>query len=439
MKLISPSDKIIPIEVKQEEDMWQDRHLAIINDFVLHIMKLTTVEEVVWGIARQVIARMDFEDCVVYLYDKENDLLIQKAAHGPKNPKNMDIKNPIVIKMGEGIVGSVAKSKKSCMVHDTREDDRYLVDDQSRLSELTIPIIYENELLGVIDSEHSKANFYTEQDLKILETIAAVSANKIKHAQANEKLQSYQKNLEEEVASKTKNLQAAVDKLKRSNQDLESFAYAASHDLQEPLRTIISYIQFIKKKEQNLSPASKEYIEFVVDGAKRMKSLLQGLLEYSRLNHFEAEEMDLLNMQDLLLLIRANLNSSLDQHLGKIELGQLHSIKGNKTQIIQLFQNIISNGIKFTKADQNPLIKISSTLNEDNIEFRIKDNGIGIPEKFQDKIFSLFSRLNPIGTYEGSGIGLALCKRIMEYHQGSITFESTEGEGTTFILRFPKT
>ncbi len=416
---------------------WKEKYLEIINNFTFQVMHLTTVDEVVWGIAKQVVAKMNFEDCVVYLYDKEQNCLIQRAAHGPKNPHNLDIKNPIKIPLGIGIVGTVAETGAAEIVFDTRQDERYIIDDSHRLSEIAVPIYHEGELLGVIDSEHSKVGFYTDQHLVILNTIAAIAANKLKFIYADQKLKNYQKDLEAEVKIKTEALQIVVEKLQRSNQDLESFAYAASHDLQEPLRTITSYLQLITRKEQNLSSTSKEYFDFAVGAAKRMTNLLQGLLTYSRISRVSKSEILQLNMNDTLLLIKANLASSIQAKNVELNFENLNQIKGNKTQIIQLFQNIISNAIKFVDLKRKPVITISSKINQGWIEFQIKDNGIGIDPSYHEKIFDLFSKLNPIGKYEGSGIGLALCKRIMDYHQGEITIDSTQNVGTTFYLKFP--
>lgn len=438
MKVLTIENELKVLQEKYHALKWKERYLEIINSFTLHLMQLNSIDEVVWGIAKQVIAKMELEDCVIYLLDKKENVLIQKAAHGPKNPEQFDIMNPITIPVGKGIVGTVAKTGKSEIIPDTRKDPRYILDDNYRLSEITIPIVYENEVIGIIDSEHSQVNFFTKEHLIILETIASISANKIMHARVNETLKLYQQDLENQVALKTQNLNQAVDKLTRSNQDLESFAYAASHDLQEPLRSIISYLQLIERREKNLSDESKEYFTYVVDGAKRMKSLMQGLLEYSRIKSFQKEELDYIDMNNLIELIKANLYIAIEEKEAKVNFSNLHQIKGNRTQVIQLFQNIIANALKFGKKDVNVVVEISSKETAQFIEYKISDNGIGIDPKFYNKIFGLFNRLNPIGTFKGSGIGLALCKRIIENHEGEISVDSELGNGTHFYLKFPK-
>ncbi|MFT6322116.1 MAG: signal transduction histidine kinase [Granulosicoccus sp.] len=416
----------------------RERYLEIISSFSLSLMHLNSIEDVVWIITREVVGRMGFEDCVVYLLDKEEGVLIQKAAHGPKNPYQLKIKNPIKIAVGEGIVGSVAKFGKAEIVSDTRNDSRYILDDEYRLSEIAVPIIFENEVIGVIDSEHSKVGFFIKEHLIILRTVAAIGASKIVHAKIHEEIKEYQFGLERLVDEKTKNLNVLINKLKRSNQDLESFAYAASHDLQEPLRTITSYLQLIERRESNLSPEVTEYFGFVINGAKRMKYLLEGLLGYSRVNDLLPDDISLLNMDDILFVIKRNLYAAINKRQGQIIIEELIEVKGNKTQLIQLFQNIISNALKFSRKGIPPIVKISSQIKGGFVEFKIADNGIGIEPEFHDRIFGLFSRLNPVDSFKGSGIGLALCKRIVEYHDGEIEVTSIVEGGTCFCIRLPR-
>lgn len=432
------------LDSPNEEFLWEryqnlkkkERYLKVINDFTFNLHDLYTIEEIVWGIAKNVIAQIGFPDCVVYLVDEEQNLLVQKAAHGSKNPEKFDIYNPITIPIGEGIVGTVAATGIAEIIQDTRKDSRYIEDDALRLSEIAVPISYEDKVIGVIDSEHPNPHFYTEEHLEILKTIASLSATKIMHARALDEIASYQNELEKQISLKTSELEETVRNLKRSNYDLEQFAYAASHDMKEPLRTISNYLQLIQRREgDKLSAETTEYLDFAIDGAKRMNTLLSGLLAYSRLKNsdFEWAEIDL---NDVIENITANLYATIKKNNAVVNGENLHTIRGNRTQIIQLFQNLIANAIKFHKEGEPPCIKITSTAADKHIIVRVEDKGIGIEPDYHDKIFSLFSRLNPIGTYEGSGIGLALCKRIMDYHGGKISVSSEKDKGTIFILSF---
>ena len=165
------------------------RYLETINQFAVSLLEQTTVDDIVWDVARNAIARLGFEDCVVYLLDETGERLIQRAAYGPKNPKHNEILDPIEILVGSGIVGAAAATAKAQLVRDTREDQRYILDDQRRLSELAVPMVTEGRVLGVIDSEHHQVGFYTEEHVEILKTLAAMASTKIVEARSKERLE----------------------------------------------------------------------------------------------------------------------------------------------------------------------------------------------------------------------------------------------------------
>ena len=202
-------------------------YLEVINKFAIALLNAKTIPDIVWAVAKNAIAQLGYEDCVIYLTDSNNEYLIQRAAHGPKNPIDLDILNPIKIKIGEGIVVHVAQSQKGEIVSDTRKDSRYIIDDHMRLSEIAVPIIYENKTIGVIDSEHPDVNFYPADDLEILVTIASMTATKIMQARFDEKLQEYQYDLKTLVHLKTIELNKALNKQKAQKQELtDSINYA---------------------------------------------------------------------------------------------------------------------------------------------------------------------------------------------------------------------
>lgn len=166
----------------------QQQYLHIINDFALGLLRINTVDDILWLIAKHAIAQLDFLDCVIYLVNDAGDTLVQRAAHGPKNPQDKDILAPITIKLGQGIVGTVALTGKPERITDTRNDPRYVVDDDIRLSELAVPIYYQDRVIGVIDSEHPEPNFYQPEHLEILTTIGAMASTSIATALAVERL-----------------------------------------------------------------------------------------------------------------------------------------------------------------------------------------------------------------------------------------------------------
>lgn len=242
-----------------------------------------------------------------------------------------------------------------------------------------------------------------------------------------------------EIARKNAELLAIEERLRETNQDLEHFAFAASHDLKEPLRMIGMYTQLTKKRlDGKLDDSTKEFMGYVTDGVGRMQSLLDSLLDYSRLgkNKDELKEIDL---NDTIFLVIHNLMPRMKETNAAVVANSLPTIKASSFEMIQLFQNLIANSIKFRRADVPPSIeiKVSETLTGDYI-FTVADNGIGIPEKHQERVFKIFERLNMRTQYEGSGIGLATCKKIIQSAGGKIWLESTEGVGTTFYFTLPK-
>lgn len=236
-----------------------------------------------------------------------------------------------------------------------------------------------------------------------------------------------QKKAQEELAKRT-------EELARSNTDLEQFAYVASHDLQEPLRTVASYVQLLQKRyEEKLDQEAKEFIGFAVDGVSRMQGLIQGLLQYSRVST-RGQEPEPTDLNLVLKTVQENLHETINQSNAEITADELPTVKADSTQLGQLFQNLLTNAIKFRKKDENPKIHISAKNKGDEWLFAVSDNGIGIPKADADRIFVIFQRLHTKDEYEGTGIGLAVVKKIVERHGGRIWIESEEGKGTTFYF-----
>jgi two-component system, chemotaxis family, sensor kinase Cph1 len=227
-----------------------------------------------------------------------------------------------------------------------------------------------------------------------------------------------------------------ADELARSNRELEQFAYVASHDLQEPLRMVSSYVQLLERRYRNkLDANANEFIEFAVDGVRRMKTLLDDLLAYSRVRaqgkpFAPADVAAVLN--DTLL----GLKISIEEYGATVTHDPLPAVCGDATQLAQLFQNLIGNGLKFRSA-QPPRIHISAHSREHEWVFSIRDNGIGIDPQYHERIFVIFQRLHSSGECAGNGIGLAICKRIVERHGGRIWVESQPGNGATFHFTIP--
>lgn len=225
--------------------------------------------------------------------------------------------------------------------------------------------------------------------------------------------------------------------LQKKNKELEQFVYIASHDLQEPLRTTTSFIELLQRRYQNeLDENAKKYFDFIIDANARMKTLITDLLDYSRLG--AAKELVPVDANSILSNVLADLNSAIKNSGAQIKYDRLPVFNGYPVEIKQLFQNLLVNAIKFRKKDTAPQVQVSVSDEGTHWKFAVQDNGIGIDEQYKEKIFLIFQRLHSKSEYEGSGIGLAHCKKIVELHGGTIWLTSVKEQGTTFYFTIKK-
>lgn len=253
-------------------------------------------------------------------------------------------------------------------------------------------------------------------------------------------VQDITKNKEAELELKTLNekLEKRAKELAISNADLEQFAYIASHDLQEPLRMVTSFLtQLENKYKSQLDDKAKQYIHFATDGAVRMRRLILDLLEYSRMGR-QVNTKERIDTNDLLGEVLKLNRSVVAEKKAVVDWKDLPVISGNKTAITQVFQNLVGNALKYQTSRSTPFVHIKGSETDTHWQFSISDNGIGIEEKYFDKIFIVFQRLHNKDEYSGTGIGLSICKKIIENHQGQIEVESEYGKGTTFNFTIAK-
>ena len=250
--------------------------------------------------------------------------------------------------------------------------------------------------------------------------------------------------LEQNVRDRTQELQEYATQLERKNIELEEFAFAASHDLQEPLRKIQVFGSLLKKNTQgNALEENNHYVDRMINSAQRLQGLVKDLLSYSRAS-LKTGPYDLIDLNEAVNMALENLETKINESNTDIKIGQLMEIEADQMQIVQLFQNLIGNAIKFSQKHPKPNIRIYSRQHGDADKNRlplcdilIEDNGIGFDQKYLPKLFKPFERLHKAEGYEGTGIGLAICKRIVERHRGDITAESKPGIGATFIVTLP--
>ncbi len=293
-------------------------------------------------------------------------------------------------------------------------------------SSVALPIKVNDLAIGAITIYSKEPDPFSEDEIDLLSELAVDLSHGITSFR-----------LRKERAITEEKLRKTAEELERSNRDLEQFAYAASHDLREPLRAVSSFTQLLGSRyKDRLDKDGQDLISFTVDGAKRMDDLLVGLLEYARIQTQSKPPVQVSAHKALDSAI-ANLRKSIDETGAVITSDELPIVKADVRQLSQLFQNLIANAIKF-RSERKPEIHIGFKNESARIRFSVRDNGIGIDPQFRENIFVIFKRLHPRDKYPGYGIGLSICKRIAERHGGRIWVESQPGEGATFYFTIPE-
>jgi PAS domain S-box-containing protein len=348
-----------------------------------------------------------------------------------------------------------------------RIDDAMLVatlDDPDRLafmrslqlrSIIMAPLNISNKTVGAISFVSSESGrYYTEADFTMVKELASrislsmTNATLYNEAQKEiqerskleDKLRLEKEKLESRVKQRTRQLQEYSDNLARSNQELQDFAYVASHDLQEPLRKIQAFGTLLANEYDESLGEGKDYLERMRNAAERMSTLIEDLLSFSRVTTQAKPDVPV----DLAVVAKgvlSDLETRIQETHGTVEINELPTVVADPTQMRQLFQNLIGNALKFHREDVPPQITVTSKLvatsDSGFCKISIADNGIGFDEKYLDRIFSVFQRLHGRGTYEGTGIGLAVCKKIVERYGGTIGATSKKNQGSTFTFTIP--
>ncbi|MEL6131954.1 MAG: ATP-binding protein [Bacteroidota bacterium] len=312
------------------------------------------------------------------------------------------------------------------------EAERDFLAMQGIQSVLIVPMYIEQRWIGFMGFDSvKKRRLFTQEDETLLQLVGQVFANAIKRQEIELALKNANISLEQKVTQRT----AA---LMHSNRSLERFAYMASHDMKEPLRMVISYLQLLEMRSGNVIQGDiREYLDFAVDGAQRMNQLLEAILTYSSLN-IKGKPFERIDLEEVMEEVKKNLEFSIHTKEAEIIKPHLPVLNADKYQLIQLFQNLISNALKFQQPGNKPKIVIRVKEQGESYLFSVEDNGIGIPESYQSKIFQVFQRLHARDEYPGSGVGLSICREIVRRHGGKIWVQSQIAKGTTFFFTLRK-
>lgn len=399
------------------------RMLKTLNNLSSSILGKRDLFDISWETVNNISRHLKLQDCVIYLYNHKKKILTQTASLGDKIDLNNKIKNPLTIKLGHGIVGTVAETGHFLLINDTSKDSRYIVDDKRRMSELAVPIIANNNVIGVIDSENSEKNYFHKEHVEVFQNIANLVSAQFNSAISLEN---------EKKALKDKN--KLLTKLERSNEELNNFAHVISHDLKSPLRSMSALISWIQEDNNDkFDSETIENFEMLLKKVDKMDHLINGVLKYSSIDKIN-ENYQYISLQKIVDEIIQIIH--VPKHISIQITSVLPTLFIDKFRMQQLFQNLISNAIKYNDKDKG-IITISVEEKENSYVFSVNDNGIGIAQKYFKKIFEVFQTLEEPDE-NSTGIGLSIVNKIITMFKGKIWLNSEVGVGTTFFFELNK-
>lgn len=368
-------------------------------------------------------------------------------AEGLIDDEEIKVLNTVSIEdcqeLAASIIHYTARTKEILILNNASAEgdfvnDPYILKNNPK-SILCIPIINHGKLIGFLYLENNlSTDVFTQERREILNILSSQMAISIENAMFYKKLGDKIEERTKDLSNEIKERKKIEEQLKDSNKELENFAYIVSHDLQEPLRKITVFGDRLKDKHiLNSTEKTIDYIDRMQKATKRMQALIQGLLKYSRAIR-KSKEFENIELNVVLHEVLSDLEVRLQETGGKVEAEELPVINADAIQMRQVFQNLIGNALKFRREEESPIIKIyTKNMKPGFITIFVEDNGIGINEKDYDKIFGVFQRLHGKSEYEGHGIGLATCKKIVENHNGKISVQGEPGKGTKFIIDLP--
>lgn len=397
--------------------------IEIINRFAISLLQQNSLDDLLWSMAANIGDVLGFEDCVIYL--RQGDELRQKAAFGIKNPASRNIKNEITIRLGEGIVGTVAQTGESENIANLAHDSRYIHDEFSGKSELAVPLVYQGEVIGVLDSESSEVSGFNQHDVDMFESLANIASPRIASALVQ---------IGKEEAETA--LREAIDEAERANRAKSEFLARMSHELKTPLNAILGFANLIKREN---GAETDSRIEKILFSGEHLLRLINESLDVVR------AEQNLISLDyravDLADII-ADCVAMLGPDAGsngitlKAETSSL-MLETDIQRLRQILLNVVSNAIKYNRAAGEVLITARSP-DPKRVEIVVEDTGIGMSEDELAQLFQPFTRFGKrqFGV-EGHGIGLTISLQIVQAMGGSIDVSSQPGAGTRVTITLP--
>ena len=400
-------------------------NLEIINSFSISLLQQNSLDDLLWSMTENIGELLNFEDCVIYL--NEGKVLSQMAAYGIKNPVSRDIKSRIQIKLGEGIVGTVAETGIAENVSDLSSDDRYIHDEFSGKSELSVPLKYQNKVIGVLDSESSRKNGFSRHDVNMLQSLANIAAPRIDSAIT----QRDKERVEEE-------LRKAVLEAEELNQSKSEFLSRMSHELRTPLNAILGFAEIMKLQSDHQNDPR---VDNIIIAGQHLLMLVDEILDivqieqkYVTLNRTIFIVEPLIKECVVLMLPKADESGvSIEASIPTI------SVYADSQRFKQIILNLLSNAVKYNR--RGGKIHIRALQNEgEYLRIEIEDSGVGIADKDMSLVFEPFSRFGPLqGEVEGIGIGMLITKQLVEIMGGEIFISSEIDRGTIVSFTLPQT
>jgi signal transduction histidine kinase len=424
------------------------------------LMRASSVEESAWSVAKHAVAKLGYIDCVIYLINNDGDLY-QCAAHGNKNPTAQDIKNPIKLKIGEGICGHVALTGIGEVIADTSKDPRYQVDDADRYSEITVPIISDGLVIGIIDSEHPDKDYFSDYDLNLLTMIASMLSLKVSQTKAleekdewlgelvvankeltfqNEEKAKRANELEYKIKFRTKELEESLEREKELGMLKTNFFSMASHEFRTPLTSIKATSEVIHRYFDKLSRDDIDgRLEKIKSEVDYMMVMLEDILiigkSESQNLHYDPNIFDIVSLIKH-LITEYQLSEYENRNIVYNISPPIIEVAADKKWIKHIVLNLISNAIKYS--DNKKPIEITIEQKKSSVSFCFKDYGIGISKKDIKQLFEPFHRGENVGNISGSGLGLSVLKKAVDLHNGKIEVESDVNKGSSFKVTLPK-